>query len=296
MNHQQIQEDEVIEQYVLQKLPPAERQAFQEHYFVCDECFEQVNTAARFIAGVRQASESGVLAADPARAVPFPTRSPRAVITPGWAPNWAMAALAACLLVSFTLVGLLALSLKRQNQMLVQRPSEPVGATERRQKLEARIRELEAGDSASQAQKQTLQQEIDRLKGQLKATEQQRETQIAELRRPEIPDVNVPVRNVYPVGGAERSAGSSEINRLNLPRGTRTLVLILSDYKAGSSAYRLEVRDAAGRLVATRAGMKPDQNGELSVLLNRTLLRQGQYRLKLYGQGKAVAEYLVQVD
>jgi hypothetical protein len=47
---------------VRHKLPPDERRAFQEHYFACEECFEQVQITARLVAGVRRASRKGVLA------------------------------------------------------------------------------------------------------------------------------------------------------------------------------------------------------------------------------------------
>jgi len=63
MTHDQIRVAKFIERYVLHKLTPAERQAFQEHFFECEECFQETNVAARFIAGVRDASRSGVLAA-----------------------------------------------------------------------------------------------------------------------------------------------------------------------------------------------------------------------------------------
>jgi hypothetical protein len=62
MNHQEIEQQDIIERYVRRQLPPAERRAFQEHYFACDECFEQVQTTARFVAAVRQASRKGSFA------------------------------------------------------------------------------------------------------------------------------------------------------------------------------------------------------------------------------------------
>src|SRR5581483_50612 len=62
MTHQEIQEGEMIERYVRHQLAPAERRAFQEHFFACEECFEQVQTTARFIAAVRQAARQGQLA------------------------------------------------------------------------------------------------------------------------------------------------------------------------------------------------------------------------------------------
>ncbi len=297
MTHQQIQDNDVIEQYVLQRLSPAERQAFQEHYFECDECFEQTKVAARFIAGVREASKSGALAPDRAKTATSSSWWPPAVFFQGWARAWALPALAICLMLAVALVGLWALSLRRENRLLAERTAERTAdqgrASERLQSLEAKIRELEASDSASQAQKESLKAEINRLKEQLAATERQRETHVAQLRQP---DVNIPVRNIYPVGDVQRSGGADEINRLNVPRGSRTFVLILGDYKPGYSTYRLEIRDPSGRLVTRRAGLKPDQNGELSVLLNRTLLSQGKYRLKLYGRQEQIAEYVVQVE
>jgi hypothetical protein len=293
MTHQEIQENEIIERYVRQKLSPAERQAFQEHYFTCDECFTQAQMTARFVAGVRQASESGVLAANRAGPVPFPTRWTPSIFSQGWARSWVMPALAACLLLSVILIGLWALSLRRQNQLLAQRTTEQGGAPDRLQTLETRIRELEAGNGASQEQKEALKKEISRLKEQLAATERQRETELAQLKRP---DINVPVRNIYPLGDAQRSAGNGEVNQVHVPRGTRTFVLILGDYKSGYSEYRLEIRDPSGRLVATQAGLKPDQTGDLSVLLNRALFSRSKYRLKLYGHGKAIAEYVIEVE
>src|SRR4030095_140940 len=59
--HKQIQDDDIVELYVLNKLPSDARRAFQEHYFSCDECFEKTQMHARFVAGVRHASNAGIL-------------------------------------------------------------------------------------------------------------------------------------------------------------------------------------------------------------------------------------------
>ena len=59
MNHHEIEQDEIVERYVRHRLAADERLAFQEHYFACDECFAQVQTTARFVAGVRQAARAG---------------------------------------------------------------------------------------------------------------------------------------------------------------------------------------------------------------------------------------------
>jgi hypothetical protein len=69
MTHREIQEGEIVERYVRRQLAPDERRAFQEHYFACDECFEQVQTTTRFAAAVRQASRKGSFAESAAEPV-----------------------------------------------------------------------------------------------------------------------------------------------------------------------------------------------------------------------------------
>lgn len=289
MTHQQIQNNEVIERYVRHQLSPAERLAFQEHYFDCDQCFEETQETARFIAGVRDAARNGVLAAErPERA-----RSVAGLFNYGWIFQWATPALAVSLLVALAVIGWWAWSLRRQNQQLVRQTAEQNHAARDLQRSQDRIRELEARGSASQAEKEALEQEIKQLKDKVAAAEQQRGTQLAQARRP---DADLPAINIYPTGDAQRSVGASEINRLKLPSGTTKFVLILSDFQSGLSNYRLEVTDSSGRIEERRAGLKPDRNGEISVALNRSRLKQGKYTLKLLGQGKLIAEYVVQVE
>src|SRR5688572_28041288 len=64
MNHHELEQKETIERYLQHRLAADERLAFQEHYFACDECFDQVQATARFIAGVQAAARSGVLAVE----------------------------------------------------------------------------------------------------------------------------------------------------------------------------------------------------------------------------------------
>lgn len=61
MLHTQIENDEVVERYVRNRLTPEDRWAFEEHFFACDECFAKVQEMERFGAGVRDAAEHGLL-------------------------------------------------------------------------------------------------------------------------------------------------------------------------------------------------------------------------------------------
>jgi hypothetical protein len=62
MMHRQIEDEEIIERYVRNQLPEAERKAFEEHFFGCEDCFEKLQATERFVAGVRDAARRGVLA------------------------------------------------------------------------------------------------------------------------------------------------------------------------------------------------------------------------------------------
>ena len=289
MTHQEIQANEIIEQYVRGKLPNDERRAFQEHLFECDECFREAEVSARFVAGVREASRTGLLTAQDQ---PEGARTVGVWANQGWAFRWAAPALAASLLIAIALIAWWALSLRRQNQQLAQQTAEQNRAAEQLKLSEAKIRELENRSIASQAEKESLQQEIQRLKEQVAAAEQQQGDELAQVREP---DTNLPIINIYPVGDAQRSGGTSDVNQLRLPPETRTFVLLLSDFQPGLSNYRLEIMNSSGQTIARRAELKPDRNGEIRVTLNRSFLSQDKFTLKLLGDGKLIAEYVVQL-
>jgi len=61
MLHTQIEHDEIVERYVTNRLTTEERQAFEEHYFACDECFEKLQAMVRFVAGVKDLAQHGAL-------------------------------------------------------------------------------------------------------------------------------------------------------------------------------------------------------------------------------------------
>jgi len=92
MMHQQIENEEIIERYVRNRLKPEERTAFEEHYFSCDECFEKVQTAERFVAGMRDAARRGALSVSP-HGAPMAWR-----LAPSWVPIFAVSTVALLLL------------------------------------------------------------------------------------------------------------------------------------------------------------------------------------------------------
>jgi hypothetical protein len=96
MMHPKIEDEEIIERYVRNQLTDEERQAFEEHFFGCNDCFEKLQVAERFVAGVRDAARRGTLAGE------VEGRSPRWTWS-GWlAPAFGVSACAALLLAAFS--------------------------------------------------------------------------------------------------------------------------------------------------------------------------------------------------
>lgn len=58
MTHEDVERQAVVERYVRGELRPDEAKAFEEHFFVCDACFANVQAAERLRA-VRDAAERG---------------------------------------------------------------------------------------------------------------------------------------------------------------------------------------------------------------------------------------------
>ena len=82
MMHSRIEQEEIVERYARKQLTPEEQQAFEEHFFGCEECFEKLQKMDRFLAGMRDAGERGLL-------------NERAPATAGGWSRWFLPALAA---------------------------------------------------------------------------------------------------------------------------------------------------------------------------------------------------------
>jgi len=53
MDHNEAVRLQAAEKYVLGELPPPLRDEFEEHYFECEECAQEVKAAAEFLDNVR---------------------------------------------------------------------------------------------------------------------------------------------------------------------------------------------------------------------------------------------------
>ena len=97
MDHKEAQRAQVCERYLLGELVPAERDAFEEHYFSCPACAAELRSAAELLGAAKQ-----IFAASPAPPgpVPAPVRTGF-----GWFARWKPAYAAGALAVLLLLLG-----------------------------------------------------------------------------------------------------------------------------------------------------------------------------------------------
>lgn len=83
MEHERAVRNLAVECYLLGEMTPGERDAFEEHYFECGICAEDVRTASQFIEDAK-----GILGSDRSNVpAPTPGREIRGTQSAGW--NWA---------------------------------------------------------------------------------------------------------------------------------------------------------------------------------------------------------------
>lgn len=71
MDHKNIEDEEIVERYVLGKLSPEEEKEFEEHYFSCDNCFKEVRRTEWLVNLLREQAKRGELPLDQ-----YPERRP----------------------------------------------------------------------------------------------------------------------------------------------------------------------------------------------------------------------------
>lgn len=268
MTHQEVQQGEIIERYVRHQLTPAERQAFQEHYFACEECFEQVEMTARFVAGVRQAARQGFLAEN--------------VAEPWWAalfkPALGFALTTALVLaVAFGWLWFNQNPAPRQELAIQQGPTPTPQPTA----LAAVTPATAATPTPSEHPK--LQNQPDLL---------------AQNRPAQTPDL-APGKPPVVFLDAERAA--SNANQLTIPANASSAILRIEvEPNSSYAGFQFQLFDNTRRLITTATSGKATPRGAVSASVPANLLQTGQYVVKCYGlrdgQRELVGEYKLQVQ
>jgi anti-sigma factor RsiW len=284
MIHQEIEDNEIIERYVCHQLSPEERRAFQEHFFACDGCFDNLQMTARLIAGVREASVTGVLAKD-STATKAATASTKAdTASTSW---WTRGFKPAFVLVSAASVILAALL----GWLLLSQIPKLRGDVEReklaRQQLE---REKQQAEQEQQQGLANAKAELAKEREQLEQERNERaklQKQLEELthnQSPSVASAKGPSQANAPIVILEALRDSQTGNELEMPANASSATL-WAEVEPGNrfSSFSVQIFTREGRRIATVVGARRNAYGAVAVNFPAKVLPAGQYVVKLYG-------------
>ena len=263
MTHSQDDQIEISEKYVRGQLAPQDRQAFEEHFFGCDECFQQVQMTERFVAGMYRAADTGKLP-------PYSLDARGNGQFFAW-PNWARLSFATTALASVILAASIGWLLfyrmpRLRNDLALERQAREQDS----QQLKTTGQQLDAE-----------RQERAKLETQLEQARREKESarppddQIAMVAEPQ---GNVPVAILQ----AERNS-NPVATELVLSAEAKSVVLWVEVDANSFESFRLQIFDKDNRLVQGVARLQRNKEGAVSVMIPARLLRPGKYIVKLYG-------------
>jgi hypothetical protein len=269
MNHDYINQFNLIDQYVLGKLTADEAVEFEDHFIDCPACIDQLNTTRSLIQDLRGLVVQEALSLG-SRSVPA---------TPRWrmpllAPVRLWVAVACCCIViagAFT--------------FWVARRSSKLEAELRQAKEETSVvsqqyqRQLEtAGESERQHKEdnQQLTQRVDDLEKKLKTEERDQSS----VRDSGAPEVNFPIFALVSVTRAQTPAPVE----ISPPASSSGFALSISIGDTRDfSVYRVTIVNSTGRIVLKRDGFKADAYHSLSLSLKSNFFAPGNYDLTVEG-------------
>lgn len=260
MDHTYIDDQQIAERYLMGRLSPEEREAFEEHTMVCAECLERLELAAGLRSGLQQTVVAAATAAAQAGAVRLGVLATLARL--GRSRGMALA-FTALLLVALVPSGLL-LRQVREQQREIARAGHPA-PPDPHQGAELRSARQALADQRLQAERERGEKE--RLQG--------------ELSHALHPQANTPILTLAP----ERSASGPRppAQQIALPRGPGWIVLALDLEAAEYPTYRVRLRGPGGALLWQGAGFEPDPQGTLTLSLPATLLAPGDFSVEVEG-------------
>ena len=258
MDHVQIADDDVIDRYLLGKLPAAEATRFEQHYLSCPECLDRLALAERM-----QGAFKRTVGEETARHVAV-----RQLAAVAWLTRLGRSRQAAVL--AMTLVACLAipgvLALRR------------LGELDR--ELTAARTASEHGRSAGSA---ALRAQLEESQRHLASEQQARERAVAELAEARQPQGNVPILFFNPERDAH-TAGQTTSRLLHLPAQARWIVLSLEIDPPHHPLYHVALRGSGGREIWSTGNLQLDAQDSLNLSLPASLLAPGDYQIAVEGQ------------
>jgi hypothetical protein len=263
MDHNYIDEFDIVERYLARRLAEGETAEFEEHFVDCLECVGRLETTKAFVDGLRRvASDRAAAAPDPSHEILVTERST--------VSRKAFAATAGVLSVIIIAAAVLTVTQERRYRSEVNQARN--ASTESRYEEE---RQLSAANSKDhQESERELAKQVAQLKLDL---ENERKTGLHN----EV-QVNLPIFTLSSTRGGDTPPGSA--NDLTIPRSASTFVITLSlEEERRYRDYIMTIVDSQKEVIRKVRGIKANRDHAISVGFNSTRFHNGDYSLTLDG-------------
>ncbi|MGA9768032.1 MAG: hypothetical protein WBV94_03265 [Blastocatellia bacterium] len=271
MDHHYIQQHDFVDRYLIGNLPEEESASFENHFADCQQCLDQLKTTEDFIQGLR------VLAVEQSATAESyePERPPRYFLSKISRKHLA---LAASLLLTVTLAGAI-FALNRVRHFRTEALEAKSDSAEFERRYEEGQQSVALSEQKREQMERELTENIRGLEAELEDAKKQNTPPASGSGWWSQPNANVPIIALNSV-----RAGEPSMNEIILPRSPMAFVISLGlvgevDYKD----YRVTIMDNNDRVIWRSNGFKPNRYKSLSIGLNATFFRPGQYRLTVEG-------------
>lgn len=270
MNHDHINEFNLIDQYVLGKLSADEAEAFENHFIDCPECVDQLNMTRSLVHDLKGLAVQETLVSD----------NRRAPVARWWhlerlVPLRYWPVIACCCIV---VVGVFAFfAVRRMNRLEGELRQTKQDASAMRQQYQRDLEIATASEKQHQEARQQLTQRLDELQQQIKAEEAVNQSS---NRGSTTPEVNFPIFGLVSVSRGQ-APGPVEISLA--ASSPRFALSIPVEDSRKFDAYRVVILDQRGVAVWKQGGFRPDGYHTLSLSLNSSFLKPGTYDLRVEG-------------
>lgn len=285
MDHNYIEEFDLVDRYLTGRLTAGETAQFEEHFVSCRKCSEELWTTEDFIEGLRRepSYESAVKRSlgTGGRWAPFPP------ILPGWVSL----ATAVLLIVAFAGAVTFFYRLRLSRIEADQAKSE---VSKQEQRLEEERQAASLAESKHQDTERELTEQLTQLQAQLQNQRNQESTNSVAQSGASRPKVNLAILALRTPRAGETSNAANE---LVLSPGDGSFFLSIGlEGRPAYKEYRITIRSDQNRLVCNARGLRPDRYNSLTAELNSKTFADGGYLLTLEGvsadgSAKVVGDY-----
>jgi len=268
MNHEYINQFNLIDRYVLGKLGADEAQEFEKHFIDCPECVEQLQVTRSFVGDLKELAIQETLVSSNK-----PTPLPRRWELGQLVPRRSWAAIAFGCLVLAGVFGFFGVRRLNRLEGELRQAREETSAIN--QQYQRGLETAAASEKEHQEAKQQLTQRLEELEKKLKtegATNQS-------VRGSDAPDVNFPIFALVSIRGQAPSPVEITLSASN----SRFALSIPVEDTRVFTTYRVTINDYQAKTVWQRDGFRPDAYHSLSLSLKSSFLLPGNYDLKVEG-------------